>query len=121
VKTSLKPPAVPIITMGAKGTDCFYWSMALNRCGDLCLPVNVEAVIGPETGLRLAYFTKFSSAASGSLGASQPSERVLKRALEREGRVICATIPDKMAMQSLGLFAGKLLSPVHSSNLIRIS
>jgi len=57
----------------------------------------------------MAHFNKFTSKASGSLGASEPSERVVSMALERTGPVTCVTIPDGLAMQAHGAFAGKEL------------
>jgi len=43
----------------------------------------VDLVYNDQHSLYLAHFTEFSSRASGSLGASEPSVRVVKMALER--------------------------------------
>ena len=71
------------------------------------LPEDVDLVRDEETGLYLAHFKKFNSRASGSLGASQPAEAVVKTALEWPGGVTCVSVPDPLSMKSLGLFAGE--------------
>lgn len=70
------------------------------------LPIGVDLVEDEDTSLKLAHFNRFTSKASGSLGASQPAARVVKMALERKGGVKCVTVPDELSMQTLGLFAG---------------
>ncbi|KAG6861718.1 hypothetical protein C0995_012722 [Termitomyces sp. Mi166 len=69
------------------------------------LPTNVNAVEAPEHSVTLAHFNKFTSKASGSLGASQPSPRVVKMALSRPGSVVCTSVPDELSMQALAKFA----------------
>ncbi|KAJ7905260.1 tryptophan synthase beta subunit-like PLP-dependent enzyme [Mycena olivaceomarginata] len=88
--------SVPIVALETIGSNCFYHSMALNRQGG--------AVVLPE-GVTAAHFSAFSSKASGSLGASLPAAGVVKRALERAGRVICVSVPDELSMQAASLFA----------------
>ena len=68
----------------------------------------VHAVHDVENGVTLAHFDTFTSKASGSLGASQPSARVVKMALERDGGVKCVSVPDELSMQTLVSFAGRL-------------
>lgn len=71
------------------------------------LPDNVDLVHDQTTDLWLAHFKSFSSKASGSLGASQPAEAVVKMALEWPGGVKCVTVPDALSMETLTLFAGE--------------
>lgn len=84
--------------------------MSLNGQGfntiDQMLPPGVEVIQDEETGLKLAGFNRFTSKASGSLGASQPAARVVSMALERKGGVKCASVPDALSMQALVSFAG---------------
>ncbi|KAG6909173.1 hypothetical protein DXG01_001800 [Tephrocybe rancida] len=101
---------VPIIALETIGSNCFFHSIALNGSGynssiTKILPPNVEAVYDAENDVTLAHFNKFTSKASGSLGASEPSVKVLKMALERAGGVRCASVPDEMSMQALTSFA----------------
>jgi L-serine/L-threonine ammonia-lyase len=70
------------------------------------LPEGVTAVHDEVHDVKLAHFSAFSSKASGSLGASLPAAGVVKRALERAGRVICVSVPDELSMQAASLFAG---------------
>lgn len=84
--------------------------MRLNRHPSHDLPADASAVKDDEYGLTLAFFHRFSSRASGSLGASSPSPGVVKMALERKGGVKCVTIPDELAMQAAMDFAGVLLA-----------
>ncbi|KAG5727582.1 L-serine dehydratase [Termitomyces sp. T112] len=99
---------VPLITLETIGSDCFFHSISLNsgRFNSVkkLLPPDVNVVEDLEHGVTLAHFNKFSSRASGSLGASQPSPRVVKMALSRSGNVVCASVPDELSMQALGLF-----------------
>ncbi|KAF7338500.1 PALP domain-containing protein [Mycena venus] len=98
--------SVPIVALGTIGSNCFYYSMALNRQGDtVVLPEGVTAVHDEVHDVKLAHFSAFSSKASGSLGASQPAAGVVKKALDRAGRVICVSIPDELSMQAASLFA----------------
>jgi L-serine/L-threonine ammonia-lyase len=104
---------VPIVTLETIGSDCFFHSMSLNngRFNSLnpLLPSGVDIVHDKENDVKLAHFNGFSSKASDSLGASQPSARVVKMALERQGKVECVSIPDELSMQSLASFTGMLL------------
>ncbi|KAG5645816.1 hypothetical protein DXG03_005157 [Asterophora parasitica] len=100
---------VPIVALETIGSDCFFHTMSINggrfNSDKKSLPPDVETVYDEASGLTLAYFTKFSSRASGSLGASQPATRVVKRSLEREGGVQCVSVPDELSMQALITFA----------------
>lgn len=88
--------------------------MSLNKGGSITansnpldfFPPGVDIVRDKDTDLKLAHFNGFSSKASGSLGASQPSARVVKMALERQGSVQCVSIPDELSMHSLLSFLG---------------
>src|SRR5882757_304029 len=101
--------AVPIVALETKGSDCFYESMSINngRFNSLerTLPRGVNLVYNDEHSLYLAHFTEFSSKASGSLGASEPSVGVLKMALERPGGVKTVSVPDELSMEALASFA----------------
>ncbi|KAF8061480.1 tryptophan synthase beta subunit-like PLP-dependent enzyme [Lyophyllum atratum] len=100
---------VPIVALGTIGSDSFFHSMSCNgeRFNHInkSLPPDVDVVYDEETGVTLAHFNKFTSKASGSLGASQPSAKVVKMALEREGDVKCVSVPDELSMQALVSFA----------------
>lgn len=99
---------VPIIALETIGSDCFFHSMSLNngRFNSISprLPSGVGIVHDKENDVKLAHFNEFSSKASGSLGASQPSAKVVKMALGRQGNVVCVSIPDELSMQSLVSF-----------------
>lgn len=101
---------VPIIALETIGSDCFFHSMSLNngRFNSISprLPSGVGIVHDKENDVKLAHFNEFSSKASGSLGASQPSAKVVKMALGRQGNVVCVSIPDELSMQSLVSFIG---------------
>ena len=101
--------------MEAVGADCFYHSMSLNNgrfnSEAKALPEDVDLVYSDEYGVHLAHFRKFTSKAASSLGASQPAEAVLKKALEWQGGVKSVSVPDGMAMQAAALFAGRSLGP----------
>lgn len=71
------------------------------------LPRGVNLVYNDQHSLYLAHFTEFSSRASGSLGASEPSAGVVKMALERPGGVKTVSVPDELSMEVLTSFAGK--------------
>jgi L-serine/L-threonine ammonia-lyase len=73
------------------------------------LPSGVDIVHDKENDVKLAHFNWFSSKASGSLGASRPSARVVKMALGRQGDVECVSMPDELCMQSLLSFLGRLV------------
>ncbi|KAF9483774.1 tryptophan synthase beta subunit-like PLP-dependent enzyme [Pholiota conissans] len=100
---------VPIVALETIGADCFYRSMALNgkrfNSETKTLPPGIDLVYNTEHSVHLAHFHSFSSRASGSLGASEPSAAVVKMALERAGGVKTASIPDELSMQTLALFA----------------
>ena len=107
----LNSRAVPIVTLETNGSDCFYESMALNngRFNSVKrnLPRGVNLVYNDQYSLYLAHFTEFSSKASGSLGASEPSVEVVKMALERPGGVKTVSVPDELSMEALTSFASK--------------
>jgi L-serine/L-threonine ammonia-lyase len=71
------------------------------------LPPGVELVHDVENNFDMAHFNRFSSRASGSLGASQPSAGVLKMALERLGGVRSYSVPDELSMEGLVKFVGE--------------
>lgn len=71
------------------------------------LPPAVELVRDEEYNVNLAHFSWFSSRASGSLGASQPSAAVLRMALDRPGGVHSYSVPDELSMESLVKFASE--------------
>jgi L-serine/L-threonine ammonia-lyase len=91
------------------GSNCFYHSVSLNKqrrdWPDAELPPDFEVIEDPESRLRLSHQLRFSSAASGSLGASLPSAIALKKALQREGGITCVSVPDALAMQTVCRFA----------------
>lgn len=99
---------VLIIALETKGSNCFHYSIALNRqsSGDFAkvLPAHVTVIEDRTENIVLAHFSEFSSMASGSLGASQPAVKVAKMALAREGGVTCVTVPDELSMQASCLF-----------------
>jgi len=64
----------------------------------------VNLVYNDQHSLYLAHFTEFSSKASGSLGASEPSVGVVKMALERPGGVKTVSVPDELSMEALTSF-----------------
>jgi L-serine/L-threonine ammonia-lyase len=76
------PPLVPIIGLETIGSDCFHHSLSLNRTpghvDEKKLPPGVDVIHDKENDLYLAHFNSFSSKASSSLGASQPSVGMMK-------------------------------------------
>lgn len=86
---------------------------------DKALPDDVEVVYDKANDVTLAHFKRFRSKASGSLGASQPSPRVVKMALERQGGVTCASLPDELSMQTLVTFTGGSSCHIVESNIDR--
>lgn len=102
---------VPVLAIETFGSNCFYHSVALNTSRDSWpsaeLPPDFELATDAKTGLKLARQLRFSSAASGSLGASVPTGIAIERAQKRKGKVTCLSIPDAFAMQSLSRFADK--------------
>lgn len=100
---------VPIIGLETIGSDCFHHSLSLNRTpghvGEKKLPRGVDVIHNEENDLYLAHFNSFSSKASSSLGASQPSVGVMKMALERTGGIKSISVPDELSMSTLALFA----------------
>lgn len=105
------PPLVPIIGLETIGSDCFHHSLSLNRTpdhvGEKKLPPEVDVIHDEENDLYLAHFNSFSSKASSSLGASQPSVGVMKMSLERTGGIKSISVPDEPSMSTLALFASK--------------
>lgn len=103
--------SVPIIALETAGSNCFHYSTLLNQEShsefSRVLPEYVKEVEGTQESIKLAHFNAFSSLASGSLGASQPAERVVKMALERSGGVKCVTVPDELSMHAAVSFARK--------------
>ncbi|TFK26410.1 tryptophan synthase beta subunit-like PLP-dependent enzyme [Coprinopsis marcescibilis] len=100
---------VPIVAVETIGSDCFYHSMSLNRgrfnSTTKVLPPGVDLVHDSQNDVYMAHFSKFDSMASGSLGASQPAEVILKRALDWRGGVKSISVPDAISMESLVQFA----------------
>lgn len=72
------------------------------------LPENVELAHDEKYSVDMARFLKFSSKASGSLGASLPAQGVLRKALDWKGGVKSISIPDELSMEAAALFAGEL-------------
>jgi len=71
--------------------------MSLNSTKDeILFPEDADVFHDRENDVKLARFNRFSSKASGSLGASQPSAKVVKMALERQGDVKCVSVPDEL-------------------------
>ncbi|GLB35306.1 putative pyridoxal-phosphate dependent enzyme [Lyophyllum shimeji] len=100
---------VPIVALETIGSDCFFHAMSCNvgryNHVNKTLPPDVDLVYVEEEGVAVTRFKKFTSKASGSLGASQPAAKVVKMALEREGGVKCVSVPDELSMQALVSFA----------------
>ncbi|KAG5652962.1 hypothetical protein H0H81_002970, partial [Sphagnurus paluster] len=96
---------VPIVAVETTGSDCFFHSMSCNggRFNSVrkAMPPNAQLVYDEANEVTLAHFNKFTSKASGSLGASQPAARVVKMALQRVGQVKCVSVPDALSMQTL--------------------
>ncbi|KAF8627898.1 hypothetical protein AX15_004192 [Amanita polypyramis BW_CC] len=100
---------VTLVALETIGSDCFYHSMLLNRerfdkVGKT-LPSGVDLIHDIAHGVYLAHFNSFSSRASGSLGASQPSAGVVKMAMERAGATKCISVPDELSMDACLKFA----------------
>ncbi|KAG6840704.1 hypothetical protein C0991_004948 [Blastosporella zonata] len=102
---------VPLIALETIGSNCFYHSLSLNapRFNNVSKTLPPSVALVPPTsdthGVSLAHLHQFTSKASGSLGASQPSSRVVQMALERAGRVVTASVPDELSMQAQTAFA----------------
>ncbi|KAF9562186.1 tryptophan synthase beta subunit-like PLP-dependent enzyme [Agrocybe pediades] len=100
---------VPLVGLGTIGSDSFYHSMSLNgerfNSKNKSLPPGIELVYNEEQQVHLAHLTSFSSKASGSLGASEPSAGVVRMALERKGGVKTVSVPDEISMEALASFA----------------
>lgn len=96
---------VPIVGVETMGSDCFHYSVALNRQENTVLPPTVDALVDDLTGLKLAHFSTFTSRAAGSLGASQPAPRVLQLALQRKGGIRSVTVADHLSMNAAVQFA----------------
>ncbi|KAF8655861.1 hypothetical protein AX16_002944 [Volvariella volvacea WC 439] len=100
---------VPLVALETIGSDCFYHSMSMNggRFNHLekKLPLGVGLVHDPDTNLYMSHFSQFTSKASGSLGAPQPSPGVMTMAIERVGDVRCVSVPDELSMQAAVQFA----------------
>ncbi|GLB37987.1 putative pyridoxal-phosphate dependent enzyme [Lyophyllum shimeji] len=100
---------VPIVALETIGCNCFFHSMSCNAGRfnhvNKVLPPDVDVLYDEKERVTLARFDKFTSRASTSLGASQPSAKVVKMALERKGGTKCVSVPDELAMQALVSFA----------------
>ena len=70
------------------------------------LPGDAHEHFDKENEVTIAHVQIHSKASS--LGATSPSARVVRTALDREGTVTCAIIPDQLAMSVTRDFAGKL-------------
>lgn len=97
---------VPLVTLETHGSACFYHSMAMNNKRDwnYAAPAGISEEHDEGYGVALAHLSKIESSAS-SLGASSPAPGIVKMALEREGRVVCVTVPDALSMQATCSFA----------------
>lgn len=111
----LTPRPVPIVALETIGSNCFHYSVVANKSGSSAfreeLPEGTQAIIDEESGTKIIQFNKFSSRASGSLGASKPSARVVQMALNRAGGVKCVSVPDEMSMAAGVKFAGMFTLP----------
>ncbi|KAI3601239.1 serine dehydratase [Moniliophthora roreri] len=100
---------VPIIALETIGCNCFHHSFLLNTgaSSDFAtkLPPSTTKVHDEGENVDMVHFHEFSSKASGSLGASQPSAHVLKMALERQGDVRCVSVQDELSMRAAIRFA----------------
>lgn len=98
-------------TVETIGSNCFHKSISLNRhessntVSDL--PDSVSCIRDESHNVRLAHFSKFSSLASGSLGASTPAAAVVKMALNWPGGLKAASVPDELSIEALLAFAGE--------------
>ncbi|KAG6909450.1 hypothetical protein DXG01_000435 [Tephrocybe rancida] len=119
---------VPLIALETIGSNCFYHSLSLNaprfNSTAQVLPPHVTLTIDASLSLPLAHFHQFTSRASGSLGASQPSAQVLQMALSRSGGIVSASVPDELSMHALAQFAVELacsttLTPAYAPSLFR--
>ncbi|KAK7041411.1 catabolic L-serine/threonine dehydratase [Paramarasmius palmivorus] len=95
---------VPIIGLETISCNCFHHSFLLNTGASsdfvTTLPPSVTKVRDENENLEMVHFHEFSSKASGSLGASRPSARVLKMALERPGLIKCVSVQDELSMSA---------------------
>lgn len=93
------------------GSNCFYESMSLNggrfNSDRKDLDRGKTLVYNEEHSVYLARFSSFSSKASGSLGASEPSAGVVRMALDRKSEVKTVSVPDELSMEALASFAGE--------------
>lgn len=69
------------------------------------LPHGIETWHDEKENVNLARIKNLTSRAT-SLGATSPSPRVVKMALERQGGIKCVCVPDELTMQTANLFAG---------------
>lgn len=119
-KMAYSPDLVPVVALETLGCNCFHHSIALNKGYPIELPTYAQGVKDEMTGIQLAHFTEFHSIATGSLGASQPSARVVAKALARDGGIKCASIPDFLSMKAAVQFAEDhqtLVEPACSTTL----
>lgn len=90
------------------GSACFYHSISVNdkqwREGKTESDVFWTS-FDDEHQVKIAHVRDITSKAA-SLGATSPAAAVVKMALEREGGVTCAKVPDEMCMATSCLFAG---------------
>jgi len=99
---------VPVIALETNGSNCFYYSMSINRDKSSAasdLPDGIDIIHDAENDVMLAYLNHLTSRASGSLGASSPAPAVVKMALQRVGGVRCVSVPDELSMQTAECFA----------------
>ncbi|KAG8928874.1 hypothetical protein FRC02_006369 [Tulasnella sp. 418] len=103
---------VPLVTLETKGADCWYCSLLCNDTSKWGRPTAEEfefqGLMSPiresEKLIYTARLSKIDTRAS-SLGAKEPSEEVVKMALDRPGPIALVRINDEMAMQAALSFA----------------
>lgn len=89
------------------GSACFYHSISVNdkrwREGKTESDIFWTS-FDDGHHVRIAHLRNITSKAA-SLGATSPAAAVVKMALERQGGVTCAKVPDEMSMATSCLFA----------------
>ncbi|KAF8911945.1 tryptophan synthase beta subunit-like PLP-dependent enzyme [Gymnopilus junonius] len=100
---------VPLVALETIGSNCFYESMSLNEGRfnnkSKTLDPGKTLVYNEVHSVYLSRFSSFTSKASGSLGASEPSAGVVRMAMDRKGEVKTISVPDELSMEALALFA----------------
>ena len=93
-------------------SNCFYQSLSLNdgpfigTVESRTIPEGTTAKYDQENDVTVAHIAKLTSRIS-SLGATSPAPAVVKMALQREGGIKTASIPDELSMETLLSFASE--------------